>query len=66
MVWLELTKADSVNGEDQKTYVNFAQVIEIVPVPSRNVTALLFSAGFRIEVKEAPEAILRCLEGPLR
>jgi hypothetical protein len=62
-VWLELTKADSINGEDQTTYVNFSQVVEMTPVPSRNVTVLAFSTGFLTEVKEDPEAILRSLEG---
>ena len=65
-MWLELTKADAVNGEDQRTYINFSQVIEMTPVPHRNVTVLLFSAGFRTEVKEPVEAILRSLEGGTR
>ena len=66
MVWLELTKADSVNGDDQRTYVNFSQVVQITPVPHRNVTVLQFSSGFRVEVKEPVDAILRSLEGCAR
>jgi hypothetical protein len=66
MVWLELTKADSVNGVDQKTYVNFAKVCEMTWVARRKVTTLFYSPGHQREVKEEPEAILRSLEGPLR
>jgi hypothetical protein len=65
-MWLELTKASSINGEDQKTFVNFALVIEMEWVASRKVTALQFMAGFRVEVKENPDAIFLSLERGVR
>lgn len=63
-MWLELTKASSSinNGADQKTFINFALVIEMEWIASRKVTALHFMAGFRVEVKENPDAIFLSLE----
>jgi hypothetical protein len=61
-MWLELTKPSSINDEDQKTFINFALVIEMEWIASRKVTALHFMAGFRVEVKENPDAIFLSLE----
>jgi hypothetical protein len=65
-MWLELTKASSINGADQKTFINFALVIEMEWIASRKVTTLHFMAGFRVEVKENPDAIFLCLERGVR
>jgi hypothetical protein len=65
-VWLELTKADSIDGDDQRTYINFDLVVEIDWIASRKVTVLFFGPGYRIEVKEEPESILRSIEGGVR
>lgn len=61
-MWLELTKPTINVGEDRKTFINFALVIEMEWVASRNVTAVHFMAGFRVEVKEEPDAIFKALE----
>jgi hypothetical protein len=61
-MWLELTKASSINGADHKTFINFALVIEMEWIASRKVTALHFMAGFQVEVKENPDAIFLLLE----
>jgi hypothetical protein len=65
-MWLELTKASSVNGEERKTFINFALVIEMEWIAGRKVTALHFMAGFQVEVKENPDAIFLSLERGVR
>ncbi len=65
MTWLELSKADAID-EDQKVMVNFDCVAEFEWIEKRRVTALLFSAGFRTEVRESPELIFKALEGGTR
>jgi hypothetical protein len=61
-VWLELNRADAID-EDQKVMVNFDHVAELEWIEKRRVTVLVFSTGFRREVKEDPTTILRVLEG---
>lgn len=64
--WLELTKTTRLNGEDERVWINFELVIQIDWVAARNVSVLVFAPGYRVEVRQEPEAILRLLEPEFR
>jgi hypothetical protein len=65
-MWLELTRAEGVTGEEQTVWINFDMVPQLDWLPKRSVTALFLSSGYRTEVKETPEQIFRAMQDNTR